>query len=165
MRASTIKTCAQQALLAKQGTRDGILGASYPQNTVPPFNESTLIDVVLRQHGLPDVFSMQCCGWDGASIDGSGHTGAWRRARSYSTRKCWRHCACTAAKRTADREGNERLERKVELGRWGGRLQAVFSGKNMKALSEDHILERKVGSSPRGAAARPPIRGLAGKPD
>ena len=63
---SDISTCAASSF--GPGNSDGILGASYPMSTTFPFNESTLIDVILRQHGLPDIFSMQCCGWDGASM-------------------------------------------------------------------------------------------------
>ena len=36
-----------------------------------PYNEETLLDSVVATSGIADIYSMQCCGWDGAT-SGSG---------------------------------------------------------------------------------------------
>ena len=47
---------------------DGMIGASHARGGPPPLNETTLLDAIVRQHGLADVFSLQCCPWDGAAL-------------------------------------------------------------------------------------------------
>ena len=79
---------------------DGILGASYPLDTSPsPLNQATLIDSFIQSNHLDDIFSMQCCGWNGATLaagsltlggaDASHYTGSLMCV-SHRARRAWR---------------------------------------------------------------------------
>ncbi|MDC0525878.1 pepsin-like aspartyl protease [bacterium] len=46
---------------------EGIVGAAYPSLLSPPITQ-TLLGAVFATNALPPIFSMQCCGWDGATV-------------------------------------------------------------------------------------------------
>jgi hypothetical protein len=50
----------------------GIVGMAYPSllPTGADAPTQTLMDSVVQQSGISDIFSMQCCGWDGAAPGG-----------------------------------------------------------------------------------------------
>jgi hypothetical protein len=52
-------------------SNQGILGMAWASLASAPYNEATLLDSVVATSGIEDVYSMQCCGWDGATA-GSG---------------------------------------------------------------------------------------------
>jgi len=49
--------------------KEGIIGMAYATMAPPPFNVSTVFDSVAAHAGLPNVFSLQCCGYDGGHAE------------------------------------------------------------------------------------------------
>jgi hypothetical protein len=45
----------------------GILGLAWATLANSPYNVSTLLDSVVATEGIADMYSVQCCGWDGAA--------------------------------------------------------------------------------------------------